>query len=263
MKAVKIIAGFAILFLLYHTAEYMIVFKNSPMGFLGIQVLFFIAAWLIAKWQKGKGLSAWGMDGKASLFKHLLPGMLMGVVLYGVSFSISLALGAEKIITTPSLSSALMPIALFVFGNFFSSFSEDILTRGYVYYHSKGSIIARWIVLLSATIYLLNHIYRLKDGAQAWIYLFLLGVLYVLPLLFTKRLWFTGGMHWAGNCTFFITHEVIKTDSVPGKIDANFIFVGCIIVFIPFVYFLLKSFGLMKYSVVKTTYKPAESLTLN
>lgn len=231
----------------------MILFKNNPAGFLGFQFLFFVAAWFIAKAQTGMGLRAWGLDKKTSLLKHLSTGLLAGMALYGVSYGISVGLGSEKIITIPSFRTALMPVLLFVFGNFFSSFSEDILTRGYVYHHSQKHVPAGWIIIVSASVYLLNHIYRLKDGPQAWIYLFLLGILFVLPLIQTKRLWFTGGMHWAGNCTFYITHEIIKTDSMPGKVNPNYIFVGCIIAFIPITYIVLKRFGFIQ--SVKQTYQ--------
>jgi membrane protease YdiL (CAAX protease family) len=136
-------------------------------------------------------------------------------------------------------------MSLFVFGNFFSSFSEDILTRGYVYHHLNKRISTTAIICISAAIYLLNHIYRLKDGPQAWTYLFMLGVLYVIPLLLTKRLWFTGGMHWAGNCIFYFTHEIIKADSVPNKISPNYILLFCTIVIIPIVYLLIKRLNLI------------------
>jgi hypothetical protein len=51
------LAGFAALFGLYHAAEYMILFNNSPAGFLAFQALFFLAAWAIARWQAKPGLA--------------------------------------------------------------------------------------------------------------------------------------------------------------------------------------------------------------
>lgn len=246
MKWVKLIIGFAVLFFLYHAAEYMIVYKNSPAGFLGLQVLFFVAAWIVARVQTGKGLSAWGMDISKGLLKHLLIGMLMGIVLYGSTLAISISLGLEKITTIPSFASIATLLALFVFGNFFSSFSEDILTRGYIYQHFHHKISSNVLIFLSASVYLLNHIYRLKDGPQTWIYLFMLGVLFIIPLIKTGRLWFTGGMHWAGNCFFYAMHELVKTEAVPAKISSNYILVGCILLLIPVNNWLLNSLGFHK-----------------
>jgi len=54
----KIVLGFLILFGLYHAAEYFVLFEYNPTAFLGVQIIFFIAAWQIARWQKFKGLGA-------------------------------------------------------------------------------------------------------------------------------------------------------------------------------------------------------------
>lgn len=238
-KALPVIIGFALLFIIYHAAEYMILFKKNAAGFLGFQILFFIAAWLIAKWQCKTGLSSWGLDTKKRWLMHLGLGMLMGLMLYGLTFLISLLSGAEKINTVPNIASAAAPFGLFVFGNFFSSFSEDVLTRGYVYKHLHGKIGNGFLGLLSALIYILNHIYRLNEGIETILYLFALGVVFVIPLLLTKRLWFTSGMHWAGNCFFYLTHELIKTGSSGKALSPNYILVLCILVVMPVNYYLL------------------------
>jgi uncharacterized protein len=190
----------------------------------------------------------------------LLAGMFMGIVLYGLSFIISLSLGMEIIIERPSLPAALSPFLLFVFGNFFSSFSEDILTRAYVYHHVKEKISGIWIIFLSALIYLLNHIYRLDDGPQAWIYLFTLGIVYVIPLVVSKRLWFTGGMHWAGNCVFFFTHGIMKTGDGPVHISSNYILVLCSLLLIPVNYAVLK---LLKGKTPGTAEAPRKLIATN
>ncbi|HYK77269.1 MAG TPA: type II CAAX endopeptidase family protein [Daejeonella sp.] len=235
-----ILIGFLILFALYHGAEFMIVSKNSPIGFLGFQFSFFIAAWIIAKWQTKQGMAAWGLDTRKFLMKHLALGMLMGLVLYELTFTISLLLGIEKVVSTPTLSVILSSFGLFVFGNFFASVSEDILTRGYVFKHLHGKVHNGLLVIISASIYVLNHIYRLGEGFETYLYLFLLGVIYVIPLLLTKRLWFTGGMHWAGNCFFYLTHEVFKTDTNDGySLSPNYILVLSILLIIPLNYWLL------------------------
>jgi uncharacterized protein len=153
------IIGFIVLFGLYHAAEYMIVFKNSAAGFLAFQLLFFISAWLIGKWQSQTGLAAWGLDFRKRLLQHLLTGMIMGVLLYGVTFLISISFGIERVVGVPTLVTMADPLGLFILGNFFSSFSEDVLTRGYVYKHLHGRVSSWWIIFISAAVYLLNHIY--------------------------------------------------------------------------------------------------------
>lgn len=240
-----VIVGFIVLFFFYHAAEYMILFKNSAAGFLGFQFLFFVAAWLIGKWQCKRGLAAWGLDFGKYFIRHLLLGIVMGVLLYGVTFMVSVWLGLEKVTGVPTFATMVSALGLFIFGNFFSSVSEDILTRGYVYKHLHGRISNGWIVIISATVYLLNHIYRLGDSIETHLYLFLLGVLFIIPLVLTKRLWFTGGVHWAGNVTFYFTHEMLKVEEINNGLSPNYIFIGVILLFIPVNYYLLKRLQLV------------------
>jgi hypothetical protein len=134
-RSLKILIGFLLLFTLYHTAEYFVLFQNNPKAFLIVQLIFFLTAWLIARWQKFKGLSTWGMDTGKQWVKHLISGMLMGVVLYGLTYAISLAIGSEVITHVPGAGVIISQLGLFCFGVFFSSFSEDILTRGYLFKH--------------------------------------------------------------------------------------------------------------------------------
>lgn len=240
-KLVKAIAGFIILFLLYHAAEYMILFENSAVGFLCFQLAFFTAAWAIARWQTGKGFSTWGLDTKRTFRVQFVTGMVMGIVLYGLVFVICILSGIEKITEMPSSPAAFSPFLLFVFGNFFSSLSEDILTRAYIYRHLHGKSTGTQLIFLTALVYLLNHIYRLDDGPEAWLYLFTLGVLYAIPVIVTSRLWFTGGMHWAGNCVFYLTHGIIQTGDGPVRFSPNYILVLCSLLLIPVNYTVLSA----------------------
>jgi len=166
--------------------------------------------------------------------------MLMGALLYGVTFVTSLNIGSETIENTPTTSEMVTPLALFCFGVFFSSFSEDILTRGYLFGHFGDRVPKEIFVFLSATIYLLNHIYRLNDGWETCTYLFSLGVLFAIPLVLTKRLWFTGGMHWIGNTTYYFTHSIISTKTNNNHLAPNIIFMLTIVVFIPITIFVAR-----------------------
>lgn len=222
-KPASFIAGFVALFVLYHAAEYMIVFQQSAAGFMAFQVLFFVAAHFIGRWQFGTGLAAWGLNWSRKAIPQLLVGLCIGIALYALTLMGSRLIGAEIISSIPAFDTIAGAFGLFVFGNLFSSFSEDVLTRSYLWKHLSGRIRWQYLLLLSPLVYVLNHIYRLGDGMQTYLYLFLLGLLLLIPLLFTKKLWMTGGIHWAGNCTFYLTHELWKTESVAGTISPNYI----------------------------------------
>lgn len=59
MKA-KAIGGFVLLFILYHSAEWMYMKYQSASGFLVFQFLFFLSSLVIAKFQFKEGFAAWG-----------------------------------------------------------------------------------------------------------------------------------------------------------------------------------------------------------
>ena len=236
----KIAIIFGLLFIIYHCAEYMIVFKNNPVDFFLFQGLFFILAWIFGNWYTQDGLTAWGMPFKRKAIKLILWGLATGIFLYGLPFAISLLFGVEQIIKIPNLKTIFNASLPFAIGVLFSSFSEDILTRGIVYKQFHKKVKPHWLAIGSALVYLLNHIYRLADGPESWSYIFLLGIILIIPVIITKNLWFTGAMHWSGNLFFYITHNVILTESQQGHISPNYLFAICLLIMIPIIWLFTK-----------------------
>ncbi len=234
----KAIISFLLLFLLYHLAEYWILFKNNAIGFLGCQFLFFIVAFFLGRWYNGAGLAAWGL--RLSGRKYFFQGVAGGISLYGITFLIALQIGIEKITHVPDFTTMLKGTLPFAFGVLFSSFSEDVFTRGLIYTHLKDKISQHLLMLFSATVYLLNHIYRLNDGPDTLLYLFLLGIVLCIPIIFTKNLWLTGFIHWSGNTFFFITHQMIQTESNEAMVSSNFLFTMFLLAFIPVEWIIIK-----------------------
>jgi membrane protease YdiL (CAAX protease family) len=245
-EVLKIVISFIILFLFYHAAEYMILFKNNSVGFIILQLLFFIAAWILGNWCKKAGLAFWGLPFIREIPGYILIGLPLGIILYAIPFLISLALGTEVIMKIPSLAAGFVQSLLFAFGVIFSSFSEDILARGIVFRLLHKKVKNIWITIISATVYLLNHIYRLNDGADTLLYIFLLGVVFIVPVFFTRNLWLTGSMHWAGNTFFFITHSVIQTESIEGTFSPNYLFAIWIAIYVPVVWYITRFFATRK-----------------
>lgn len=234
--------SFGILFMLYHGAEYMIVYKNSITGFFTLQALFFVAAWILGNWYSANGLSAWGLLFNTKTVGNLFAGILLGILIYGVTFFLSISMGIETIVSVPSIATILKKSLPFVLGVFFSSVSEDVLTRGTIYTHYINKVKTVPLVLLSASVYLFNHIYRLADGPEAWSYIFLLGIIFIMPVVITKQLWLTVGMHWAGNSFFFISHSVILTASGNSHFSSNYLFAILLAAFAPLLWYGLKRY---------------------
>jgi membrane protease YdiL (CAAX protease family) len=218
----------------------MILFRNSPAGFFVFQFLFFVSACASGYWNDKSGLSFWGLKLTGKLFKYFLTGLTLGVILYAVPFFLSLIFGIENIKNVPHYNDLIKTSLPFISGVIFSSFSEDILTRGIVFRLFSGRLRKIGIILISSSVFLLNHIYRLDDGFDTLLYIFLLGSLLIIPLLYTKNLWITGFMHWAGNSFFFVTHNAIQTESCTKVITPNILFSFWIMIFIPVVWLIFK-----------------------
>lgn len=218
----------------------MIMFKNEVLLFFTFQFLFFVSAFFFGKWYSGNGLAAWGLPFSKLAVRAFFVGIGLGIILYGIPFLLSLLLNIESITAVPSFEIILKNSLSFAVGVLFTSFSEDILTRGLIFAHFRDKLKPVFLAAFSALIYLLNHIYRLGDGFDVLAYLFLLGIIYVIPLLITKNLWITGAMHWAGNVFFFITHEAIEIEAGKAAISYNFFFALCLIFMIPLIWVLIK-----------------------
>lgn len=241
-SALKISISFVILFILYHSAEYMIVFKNNVGGFFIFQFLFFISAWILGNWNQKTGLGFWGLSFLKLKTRHFVTGTFLGIILYAIPYIVSLCTGIEILSNVPHWKDILSSSIPFAFGVLFSSFSEDVLTRGTVFRLLENKMDAGWIILLSSLVYVLNHIYRLSDGFETLSYLFLLGIVFMIPLLTTKNLWITGFMHWAGNTFFFVTHTPIQTETTESGLTANYLFSFWMLVLIPVMWFIFRKY---------------------
>ena len=221
----KIFAGFFLLFACYHTAGYMMLFCNSSAGFLFYSVLFFPLAFFIARWQGDKGLDRWGLSFKKGFPAFFLTGLLAGLAISSLMTLTCLALQIEVISFLPPLNQFLSQAALLIFGCSLSSLTEDLLTRSYLFRHTRGKWQPAVIVLFSALVYALNHIHRLHQPVY-FLYVVVLGVQLAIPLLLTKNIWYTFGVHWAGNIVYHLTNSVMHTTDgshpLPGIVVALF-----------------------------------------
>jgi hypothetical protein len=236
---IKVIVGFAALFTCYHGAEYMVMYKNSSIGFLLITSIFFLVAWLIARWQKETGLTAWGIIFNRTTGIFLFSGLLVGLAINIIAYLLSIYLNIQVLGYIPSTIQFIEQSALLIFGCCLSSLTEDILTRGYIYKHFHGRVSNLMLVLLSATVYVLNHIHRLNEPVYL-LYLFLIGINLIIPFFFTRNIWYTLGVHWAGNIVYHITNNVMHTDNGTNPFSALWLMIIFMALLIPVNYFIAR-----------------------
>jgi uncharacterized protein len=229
--------GFTALFTCYHAAEYMVLYMNSPIGFLGLSALFFMVAYAVARWQGYQGLSAWGMSFKKNDLIFLLAGLLAGLTVNTIAFLVSLAFHQQMVSFIPPIHQFIPQASLLIFGCAFSSLTEDVLARGYLYRHLTGRVSTGLLVLLSALVYVLNHIHRLDEPVYL-LFLFIVGIQLMIPLVICRNIWYTLGIHWAGNIVYHVTNNVMHTETTAASHGAMWITIVFMALLIPLNYFI-------------------------
>ena len=202
--------GFIFLFSIYHFPEYFSAFWIMATFKIG----FLVAAFLLALMQGWKGLGGYGLSIKSGWELNLIKGLCIGFICFGFSVIASLLFGYERVIFYPSLEVIIKQTPMILLMTAIPSIAEDILTRGYLLGHlgtrmKKGN----WI-LISAIVFVLNHVWRLNDGIAVLSYLFFLGLLLAYTVWRTKSLWLAFGIHWGSNIAFESTNTILKMESL-------------------------------------------------
>jgi len=218
-KAYSFIAGFIILFFIYHFPEFfqafwiMAVFKT---GFL-------LMAFIIARMQGWKGLGGFGLGLVPGFRSDLVKGIFIGLIGFGISLLLSIILGYERIVTVPTVQSILAQMPMLLLMTSIPSVAEDILTRGYLFGHLSERLSKNSWIFISTAVYVLNHIWRLSDGVAVLTYLFLLGAVLAFAVWSTKLLWLAFGIHWGSNIAFESSNSMFKTESLVSHQGSNWV----------------------------------------
>jgi membrane protease YdiL (CAAX protease family) len=229
------VIGFVLLFILYHFPEFFTAFWIMAVGKIGFLVLAFI----IARWQSGKGWSVYGLGVNTHWPAQLLKGFITGIIFYSLSQLVAFKAGYTSLTNLPSLRHLLSQLPFLLFITAIPSLAEDILTRGYLWAHLKFMKPVLWI-LLSAFVFVLNHIWRLQSGPAVLSYLFLLGLVLAMAVQLTKTLWLAFGIHWGANLAFETSHTVFQIQSTVTHNGSTWLLAGAwllLALFLSVVYF--------------------------
>lgn len=209
-KRIQLWAGFLLLFIIYHFPE----FYNELWIAAVFKIGFLAVSYFVARYQGLKNLAGFGLNLHRSWVVHLATGLLTGFCFFALSVAISDAAGFEKVISIENLSVIIKQLPLILLMTVFPSVAEDILTRGYLFAHLKRKISGNMFIMLSAAVYVLNHIWRLGQHPSVLIYLFILGIALAFALWKTGSLWLAFGIHWGSNIAFESTSSFIKTTEI-------------------------------------------------
>jgi membrane protease YdiL (CAAX protease family) len=245
------VAGFVLLFFLYHLPEFFQRYYNEPLiWLLELGMLIMVSAsYFVIRIQKGKGFSAYGLFNLRIYKFNLLKGLLLGFVFSALANLISVWLNWNTLSTSFSFGQVMTQTLIFVLGTLLPSLAEDILTRGYLFAHFGNKLSNVLFIFISALVFTLNHIFRLSH-ADVMVYIFILGLLLAWCLVYTRSLWLTLGIHWGTNIAYQFFTNIISLKTVKETGYDNYLLAACYFVGWIIVVILYKA-GFFKISAVQ------------
>ncbi len=214
MKSARLIVVYLFLSACYQLPEFIRNRTGSDGMFLGLMALFLLLVHVVLRKQGRDGLQAAGLHWKSGSRAQLLTGLLVQASVTALAFGLSCALGLTRVTQVPPPEQLATGLLIFSIGTLLPSLAEDVLTRGYLFAHGAHRLSARTFVLLSTGLFVLNHAYRLQNGPTTWVFLAVMGVSLALPLVLTRSLWLTFGLHWGNNIVYQLTNNVIRSEDV-------------------------------------------------
>lgn len=202
-RRLRLVLAFAAIWLLYQSAEGVgMRWLHSDTVHNVLMVSSVLAAWPLSRWLGYRGYAAYALSGAG--WRHWLPVCLLLAVL--AKFA-AVAMGRQLGVYADAPDSGAVAwlalaasLPMLLLATFVPSLAEDILTRGF-WYRAAGICWRRgaMFVLVSAAIFVLNHIYRLGEGPLEWLRLFAFGLPYAAILWRSGSLWAALGLHWGWN----------------------------------------------------------------
>lgn len=212
----RVLLGYATLFVFYQLPQALqdYVWPNRLL-WLAATLLFFVAAAGVARWLGGKGLSSYALSPERRT-RNFSAGVALGLVFGTGALVVGYLLHLYRVDAVAPWKALLLAVPLLAFGSLLASLSEDVLTRGLVWWQGGRRLSAAHFTLLSAALFLVNHIYVLKRGPAIWTFLFALGLGLAYALHRTGSLWLPFGVHWGWNLTYHVSNTALETTTLAG-----------------------------------------------
>jgi len=179
-----------------------------------LMLLFPPVAWLGSRALGFRGMRAWYLDARPGWLSLLALGLGLAMVAKFAAFAAGTQTGVYDFSWPGAAvgSDLARALAFLVISTFIASAAEDILTRGLVMRAFPRLGRHPVFILLSASLYVLNHVHRLQNGPVEWIMLFCFGLAYAAALWRTGTLWAALGLHWGWNLANGLLDTSARTD---------------------------------------------------
>jgi uncharacterized protein len=240
-KSFITVIGFIVLFSCYHLPELFQNHYQKPLIWLleAGMLLFVVVAYFIGKRKFKNGFRTYGLFAFRKHWSNLAKGLFIGIGITILANLVPVWLHWNKISILWEWQQVLFQSILFAIGTLLPSLAEDILTRGYVMAYWPGKWNVNVLILFSAGVYVLNHIFRLHKP-DAMLYLLVLGLGLMWAFAATRSLWLTLGIHWGGNIAYQVFAKAVSFETNQGAGMENYVLAGCYVMGFLLVYLLFK-----------------------
>jgi membrane protease YdiL (CAAX protease family) len=197
-------------------AALLFVFYQLPegVGNYKLLALFPLVAWWGSRTLGFSGMRAWYLDARPGWLRLLGLGLMLSIAAKFAAVAIGTRTGVYTFAWSalPGGTALAGGLALLAVSTFIASLAEDILTRGLVLraFPKLGRYFS--FIVVSAALYVLNHIYRLHKGPVEWLTIFCFGLAYAAALYRTRTLWAAVGLHWGWNLANGLLDTFARSD---------------------------------------------------
>jgi len=155
----------------------------------------YLIIWIFRKYVDKKSFVSLGFY-KMHISKDVSLGLIIGfsLMLFAI-ISLLLTNQIKFVKSELNILDLIYTIGLFTF----VAFSEELLLRGYILNNLMASFNDKTALIISAVLFSLMHAPNPSFNIIAMMNLFLTGLLFGLPYLYTKSLWFPIALHFSWN----------------------------------------------------------------
>lgn len=146
-----------------------------------------------------RDLESFGLTRNRMALADIGAGLLITLLVLGLSFLIELGLGLVEVVGFAWENSAPLPVLLYILGTFLVfalvGWSEELLSRGFHLQIIEEGSNKFWAVFLSSVIFSYLHRYNPDMNAGSYFFIFLAGLVFAYAYLKTGQLWLSIGLH--------------------------------------------------------------------
>jgi membrane protease YdiL (CAAX protease family) len=175
----------------------------SAVGFVVAAILFYYVTLKVLPFAIIHGVGEVGLHRHQGWLPLLIGGLAIGCMFNCLAYVILSRSEIVRIELPPT--GDILLISLFAFSTAgFTAFAEELIFRGYLVKVFRPHVSWAWVIVITCTLFTLYHLPQWGLPLPYWIRFFVMGVVFTIPLIVTRSLWMSVGIHLGGNFVYYL-----------------------------------------------------------